>query len=176
VGIEIHYIEGNHDFLIHRVFKNSERVRVYPKSASILLGQKRFFFAHGDTVDQEDIGYRFLRGFLRSPIAKLALAVVPGVVVDQIGRTSAKKSRCRSQHLSLDRREILRKKFRSFAADRMREGHDFVVMGHCHDLDQMSFIVDGRKAQYINVGFPREHGSMLSWTPGDETIEREKLP
>ena len=72
--------------------------------------------------------------------------------------------------------ERLRNLYRSYAAERIARGCDFVVMGHCHDLDEKSFVIDGRPGQYVNVGFPRAHGSFLSWSPGDERIQRERLP
>jgi hypothetical protein len=72
--------------------------------------------------------------------------------------------------------ERLRKIYRSYAAERLAEGYDYVVMGHCHDLDEMSFQIGGRAGQYVNVGFPRVHGSYLSWSPGDEKIMRERMP
>jgi hypothetical protein len=56
------------------------------------------------------------------------------------------------------------------------EGYDYVVMGHCHDLDEMSFKVGERVGQYVNVGYPPVHGSYLSWSPGDEKIMRERMP
>jgi hypothetical protein len=49
-------------------------------------------------------------------------------------------------------------------------------MGHCHDLDEMQFNIGGRPGQYINIGYPRAHGSYVSWNVGDPVIAREKMP
>jgi hypothetical protein len=49
-------------------------------------------------------------------------------------------------------------------------------MGHCHDLDEKTFKIGSRIGQYVNVGYPRVHGSLLSWKEGEEKIGREKLP
>jgi hypothetical protein len=111
---------------------------------------------------------------------KLLVMLIPGGWLDSIGRASSKKSRSGKPALAAclptDRMENLRKIYRSYAAERLSQGYDFVVMGHCHDLDEMHFNVGGRKGQYINVGFPRAHGSFLTWSPGEEKIQREKLP
>ena len=48
-----------------------------------------------------------------------------------------------------------------------------VTRGQCLE---MSFVVDGRLGQYVNVGYPRVHGSMLTWSAGEEKIQREPLP
>ena len=100
--------------------------------------------------------------------------------LDWFGKTSSAVSRTRKPvlpaSLSTEKIERLRKLYRSFAADQIKQGYDYVVMGHCHDLDEMCFHVDGRPGQYINVGYPRVHGSFLSWNSGDEKIQREALP
>lgn len=179
-GVKIHYIEGNHDFLIRKAFRGIEGVTVHSDEFSIELGQKRFFFAHGDLVDQTDYGYRIWRGFTRSPIMKAFVRALPGPWIDWVGVTLSKKSRGRKPLLPsgmpADRVEILRKIYRSYAAEQLSRGFDFVVMGHCHDLDEMSFSIGGRPGQYVNVGYPRVHGSFLSWTSGDSRIRREKMP
>jgi UDP-2,3-diacylglucosamine hydrolase len=176
-GVRVDYIEGNHDFLIRKAFSGMPNVTLYPREIRFEAGGKRFFIAHGDLVDRKDYGYRFLRGFFRSPVMKLFVASMPGEVIDWIGRRSSERSRMSGprlpSELPTDRMERLRKTYRSYAAERLNEGYDFVVLGHCHDLDEKSFKIGNRSGQYINVGFPRVHGSMLSWEPGEERIQRE---
>ncbi len=179
-GADIHYIEGNHDFLIHNAFGRIPGVQVHGQEIRLDLGERRFYVAHGDLADTSDYGYRALRGFFRSGLMKAFVRVMPGSVIDWIGRTSSDASRGRKPllpaEMPIERRERLRKVFRSFAAARIAEGFDFVVLGHCHDLDEMKFQVEGRIGQYVNVGYPRAHGSMLLWEPGDTEIRRIPLP
>jgi UDP-2,3-diacylglucosamine hydrolase len=179
-GVKIHYIEGNHDFLMRRVFRMIPDFHLYTHDVAVELEGRKFFFAHGDTVDRKDYGYRALRVFFRSPIMRAIVALVPGTWLDWFGNRSAKASRESKPRLPTQlpegRMEYLRNVYRSFAAERLAQGYDFVVMGHCHDLDEKSFTIGGRTGQYVNVGFPRVHGSFLSWTPGDEKIHRERLP
>lgn len=179
-GVELHYIEGNHDFLLKGAFQHIPHMRVYDSNFGIERDGKKFYIAHGDEVDRKDYGYRLLRAFFRSPIMALAVFLSPGKWLNQFGQFLSRKSRGGKPFLPmdwpLDRREYLRKLYRSFAADRLLEGYDFVVMGHCHDLDEMSFKIGPRVGQYMNVGFPRIHGSYLVWSSGDPKIQREKLP
>jgi UDP-2,3-diacylglucosamine hydrolase len=179
-GVQMHYIEGNHDFLIRRAFSGIENLKIHPHEVSIELGGRRFFFAHGDTADRRDYRYRMLRLFLRSPILRTFVALAPGELVDRIGRGSSGRSRKYRPRLPSElpagKMESLRKVYRSYAAEKLAQGYDYVVLGHCHDLDEMSFHIGGRPGQYVNIGFPRAHGSFVSWQPGDERIQREAMP
>ncbi len=179
-GVRLHYIEGNHDFLIRRAFKNIPEIEVHGHHVALELQGRRFYVAHGDTVDRADYGYRALRVFFRSPVMKAVVAVAPGSWVDTLGRSSSHHSRHRkpllTTELPIERAEYLRKVFRSYAAERLSEGYDFVVLGHCHDLDQMRFKIGGRCGQYMNVGFPRIHKSYVRWLPGEEEIHRAPMP
>ncbi len=179
-GVHLHYIEGNHDFMIRRAFRGIPGAVVHTDQFGIELEGKRFYFAHGDLVDAKDFGYRFLRAFFRSLFFRLLVMLLPGSWVDWIGRTSSERSRKVNPELPAclpeGGMERLRKLYRNYAAEQIAQGYDYVVMGHCHDLDEMSFVVGGRPGQYVNVGFPRVHGSFLAWHPGDEKISRERMP
>ncbi len=178
-GVELHYIEGNHDFQLKRAFAPIPNLQLHEDYVSLQIGDKRIFACHGDTVDRRDYGYLALRMAFRSPVMKALIGALPGSWIDGLGRASSSMSRSRKPALpvELPRRgmEELRKVYRNFAAEKLSEGYDFVVMGHCHDLDEMSFIVEGRMGQYINVGYPPVHGSILSWAPGEDKIRREKF-
>jgi UDP-2,3-diacylglucosamine hydrolase len=179
-GVELHYIEGNHDFHIRHAFRGIPGLKVHPQEVSFQLHGKRFFVAHGDLVDREDVGYRVLRGFFRSPIMKAFVAAAPDRWIEGIGRKSSETSRRKGprlpSQLPANQVERLRRIYRSYAAERLAEGFDFVVLGHCHDLDEMRFQIGGRPGQYINVGYPRVHGSFLSWNPDEMEIYREPMP
>ncbi len=179
-GVQCHYVEGNHDFLLHKALGRLPGVSIHSHDVTLEIGGKKFYFAHGDTVVSTDYGYRFLRAFLRSPLMKAFVFLMPGSWIQKIGEKSSYQSRKRKPLLPtqfpLKEIERLRRSFRSFAAERLAQGCDFVVMGHCHDLDEMMFKIDGRQGQYVNVGYPRVHGSYLSWCPGESKIERERLP
>jgi UDP-2,3-diacylglucosamine hydrolase len=179
-GARMHYIEGNHDFLIRRAFGGIRGLTIHPHHVSIQLQGKRFFFAHGDTVDRRDYGYRALRTFFRSPVMKALVAVAPGEWLDAFGKkSSGLSSRAkprRPEELPIERAERLRKAYRSYAAEKLGEGYDFVVLGHCHDLDEMKFRIGEREGQYVNVGYPRVHQSFLLWEPAEGAIRRVPLP
>jgi UDP-2,3-diacylglucosamine hydrolase len=179
-GVRIHYIEGNHDFHLRRVFAAIPGLQLHSHDFDLELGGRKFHFSHGDLADRKDYGYRVLRAVFRSPFMKAFVTLAPGSVVEWIGTTSSRKSQASKPRLPTSlppgRMEYLRNVYRSYAAEHLARGCDYVVMGHCHDLDEKCFLIDGRPGQYMNVGFPRVHGSFLSWSPGDEKIHRERLP
>lgn len=178
-GVQIHYIEGNHDFQLESVFAQDRSLQLHAESVSLSLEGKRFFIAHGDLADREDRAYRFLRGALRSVPMKWVIRLVPDRLVDRVGKRSSQYSRGKKatlvEELPIEKRERLRTAYRSYAAERLCEGFDFVILGHCHDLDEKLFRLDGREGQYINVGYPRAHGSYLRWQSGESKVFREKL-
>lgn len=179
-GVKIHSIQGNHDFLFERAFSGIRDMEVHGSGVDLDLDGKRFRVLHGDVVNRKDYGYRFLRAFFRSPVMKFLVAMAPGPLLEKIGMSSSHYSRSQKPALPAElptaRLEKLRNTYRSFAAEQIARGFDFVVMGHCHDLDEMAFQVGGRAGQYINIGFPRTHGSFLTWSPGESRVQREKLP
>lgn len=177
-GVKIQYLEGNHDFHLKKAFKDVRGLRVHLGPIIEELDGKRFYIDHGDRVDQGDYKYLALRAVFRSPVLKLFSHAAPGKWIDWIGNTSSQKSAQNSRQTLKDAEKMsaVRKIFREFSKNLLNEGFDFVVLGHCHDLDEMEFKLGSRVAQYINVGYPRMHHSYLSWKAGDTHIRREPLP
>lgn len=179
LGTDLHYIEGNHDFLLTRVLADIPRARVHSREFDLSFGGKRFYVAHGDLVDPHDRSYRFLRAVFRSPLNRAFVKAIPGEWVDWIGTRSSRYSRGSRPSLPSrmpnDRLDALRSVYRNFAVDRIGRGYDFVILGHCHDDDEMRFQIGDRKGQYANVGFPREHRTFLAFDSGDDEIRREPL-
>jgi hypothetical protein len=108
-----------------------------------------------------------------------AVAAAPGAWLDRLGRGASRISRgappLLAAQLPSERFGALRNRYRSFAAERLAEGYDFVVLGHCHDLDEMKFKLGDRRGQYMNVGFPPVHGSCVRWDSDSEWLERERF-
>lgn len=174
LGIQFHYIEGNHDFYLYDTFPSVPGIKIHVREAVIEIAGKRILIAHGDLVDRTDVSYLALRAAFRSPIIKRLFWVLPDTWVDAFGKRSSRMSRTIKDKsdgfcYGLDG---LRKKYRNYAIDQMKQGYDFVVLGHCHDLDEISVKIGDRQCQYINVGYPRIHRSILAIGPGDSKIAR----
>ena len=162
-GVKIHYIEGNHDFRLRGVFPRS--VEIHEAEVTVSFERYSAFIAHGDLVDPSDHGYRALRAFFRSPPFSLFIDRAPDGWIKKIGETLSHKSQLqqgRRRSNSEDeaaRQERTRKIYRSYAAERIATGAQFVVLGHCHLLDEFKFQVEGRAGHYMNMGYPKTHES-----------------
>lgn len=146
-GTRIHYVEGNHDIDVGRYFATHLGATVHTERGEITLGGRRVLLVHGDTVDENDRGYRFLRAVLRAqPLKGLARILSPERVLafaDPYTLDKAGKA-YRAGHLPA----LLER----YARARWGEGYDGVVMGHCHHPAFVTDTRDGRPVFYANLG------------------------
>ena len=167
-GVRVFYIEGNHDFNLSRLFPAEVR---FEDEAVILTDEtsgKTIYIAHGDLVDPSDTDYLRLRGFLRSKVLRALTHLVPGPWIERIGlrfsRPGEQKSADLPENWPVGQRDALRTIYRSFAEKQKRLGFDYIVLGHCHDLDEMTPF-------YFNMGFPPVHRQFLFF---DSSVSSEK--
>ncbi|RZA05472.1 MAG: UDP-2,3-diacylglucosamine diphosphatase, partial [Proteobacteria bacterium] len=92
-GCEIHYLEGNHDFHVKRAFAEFPNFKVHADDFALDWRGHRIYLSHGDMIDPEDRGYRFLRAATRNYFFRVFLRLFPGRGIDAIGGASSKKSR-----------------------------------------------------------------------------------
>ena len=176
-GSVVYYIEGNHDFYFSR--KKFKNINIYTEKLCLELSGKKFFISHGDTANQKDYSYQILRFFLRTFPVKFLLYLLPGQFVHTIGekwsQLSRKRNTLQGEFIPVSKVENLRKIYRNFAVDKLLSGYDFVIMGHCHDNDEIEFCIEDRLGQYINVGYPKIHSKYLFWQEGQKKILRKDL-
>ena len=72
-GVEIHYFEGNHDLYLEHYWGQQVGLTVHEGPAYFELGHQTVRIEHGDQMDPDDRGYRFLRWFLRTPPLKFLM-------------------------------------------------------------------------------------------------------
>jgi len=167
-GVHIHYIEGNHDFHLRQLAKNCG-FSCHSESIDFELDGKRFYIAHGDLVDRKDYGYLLLRWIFRSWVLQLFVKMAPCSWIEKIGFKFTDKNRILSVGEFKPKekyRPAIKRLYRNFAVDKIKAGYDFVVLGHCHDLDEAKFVYQEREGTYFNVGFPPIDRTMLLWDQG----------
>ena len=92
--IEIHYLEGNHDFCLKTIFPN---INVVPRSRQPLMmewNDRKVALAHGDLYDT-GLGYELYSFLLRSCRAMCLLLPLEKRLIDPQIRMLRKKSICR---------------------------------------------------------------------------------
>jgi UDP-2,3-diacylglucosamine hydrolase len=127
-GVTVDYVIGNHDFGHWRFFR--EELGIEPLGTDIerCWHGKRFYIAHGDGKIPGDWGYALLRSVLRNPLAQSLYRWLHPDVGISLARWVSHGSR-RYAGPSAER---LSYALESFAAERIRQGYDVVVLGHSH--------------------------------------------
>lgn len=151
-SVWVGYIEGNHDFHLRNVLEPIGIQMIsdcwdYIDPANGL----KLHVAHGDLVDQDDFGYQALRTVFRSTVVRTLVNWVPqslvSAIADQMSRGLEMQISTLPEMWPAAEREKLRQKFHTYARS---TGADRVILGHCHDLDQVPPL-------YFNMGYPRVH-------------------
>ncbi len=163
-GVQVHYIEGNHDFNLSPYFAGLS-VNVEEDAVALSHGSKRLWIEHGDTIDANDHAYQAWRTVSRSVFLKEFSARMPGVVLQQVGqwwsRNTVKKEQDLPENWPEGKLHALRWMYRHYAEKKFHEGIDWVVLGHCHDFDDYTTVVENRNCHYMNMGYPRRHKSYV---------------
>jgi UDP-2,3-diacylglucosamine hydrolase len=175
-AVSVHYIEGNHDFHLSKLL---EPFQVHLHEERVVLetdtpaGHRKILIEHGDLVDTADEKYLRLRKLFRSPFVKTMVEVVPGKWVEKLGdrlsRPLHQKAHDIPDHWVPAKRDQLRSVFRTHAEKMHRQGFDYIVLGHCHDLD-------GIAPFYWNMGYPPVHRQFLFYDSSADEMKRLIFP
>ncbi len=93
--MEIHYFEGNHDFLLRNIFPN---IKVYPRKKQPVMmqwGERKVALSHGDRYET-GIGYEIFTYLLRSPITLRLLRLWEKTIIDRQMARLSRKNICRN--------------------------------------------------------------------------------
>ncbi|BCA79437.1 UDP-2,3-diacylglucosamine diphosphatase [Desulfuromonas sp. AOP6] len=129
-GVEIVYVEGNHDFNLGPYFRNELSCHILPDGGSITIDGIKVYIGHGDLVNQEDKGYRLLRRFLRSRFLTFLMAIVPPDLTWAISRWGSRRSKERRG--GKQGHHLPEQALRRHANHLFVEGHQAVITGHFH--------------------------------------------
>ena len=143
-GVEVTYLAGNHDFAIGDFFSRDLGVRVERDHVEFTYGGKRFHVFHGDGLAVRDSGYRMLKRVLRSPISQRLYRLLHPDLGFGIARRFSHSSRDYTTTKQFGETDGMRLE----AERRIREGTDFVIMGHRHIPHREE--LDG--GVYVNLG------------------------
>lgn len=151
-GVEVHYLEGNHDFHMAGAF-GAAPVKVETDDFSVSAGSRSIYVSHGDMIDPEDKGYRLLRAVTRHPVIRRLVACLPGAWIAAIGNRSSQESRKynNTDRIDGESQRRLRSLYLGFARARVAAGAHHVLVGHSHLRDQISI----GEGEYVNLGFSR---------------------
>ncbi|MBI5902857.1 MAG: UDP-2,3-diacylglucosamine diphosphatase [Deltaproteobacteria bacterium] len=167
-GVNIIYLEGNHDFSMGEFFTKELGAGVHPGFFEWTLDGKRVLLAHGDTVSMTR-GYALWRRFLRSPVFRFITRVAPPGFVWTTANLLSRKSRKYNQEGN-----IVEERLREFARERIGSGFDTVILAHSHVAGVHKEEANGRKGAYANPGSWAGGGSYLVYEKGALKVARGK--
>ncbi|MBW2058108.1 MAG: UDP-2,3-diacylglucosamine diphosphatase [Deltaproteobacteria bacterium] len=162
-GVRIRYVEGNHDFNLGSYVRERLKAEVCPEHCVVDLDGKRVYMAHGDLVNGDERFYRVFRRILRSPFTYWLIQRAGPRICKRAASLLGSVSGGKGSNKNPERIEAL---FRRFAVEKLREGFDVVILAHNHLPQACMFEVDGREAQYFNVGDWVNHFSYVRYRPG----------
>jgi len=171
-GVRIVYVTGNHDFEMGHFFENILDADIHDTSAVLEEDGLRVFVAHGDMANPHDGKYRFLRKVLRARFTRWLGRRLPPSWVWRIGRMLT--TRCTGEEVA--RRMPLQKIFNTYAAEKLRDRFDAVVLGHLHipTFDESSD--GGRQQIYINLGDWINWRTFMVWEDGRLDLKQWAWP
>ncbi len=147
-GVRICICEGNHDFFLADFFTRRFGIEVYPEAMELVMDGMRFYVAHGDMVDRDNVKYLALRKFLRSGLIYRLQRIVPMSLLFAVARTSSGMSR----EMIVSAQDRMAEKMRQFAEVKFTEGFDAVILGHSHAEALSREMRDGKPRVFAAIG------------------------
>jgi UDP-2,3-diacylglucosamine hydrolase len=160
-GVEIIYVEGNHDFDMGPYFTETLKAKVYDNTCGLLLDGKRIYMAHGDTINMTT-SYQIFRALLRGPLLKFLKVIIPPPLAWDIGKSMSSGSRgYGKKDPSL---EVAQK---IFAKEKLKSGFDGVILGHSHAAGFHDNFAGDSSGFYANPGGWVNDKSFLVYEDGE---------
>ncbi len=142
-GVRVSYLAGNHDFWLRSYFQDDLGIEVFPDPIDRVIGNKRFYLHHGDGLLKNDTGYRILKRVLRSKTNTFLFSLLHPDLTGWFAQWSSRTSREHTSKQHYEESDMV-----EFAAKKLHEGYDYVIMGHNHKALQKKLGL----GMYINLG------------------------
>ncbi len=143
-GVEINYLAGNHDFWLGNFFEEEIGMRVHPDPFGATIGKAKFYLHHGDGLAKKDLGYRILKRILRNRLNIWLYSWLHPDLGVGLACLSSRSSRHYTSHKDYGEVDGMV----NFAANKIAEGFQYIVMGHNHKPVYESI----GKGYYVNLG------------------------
>jgi UDP-2,3-diacylglucosamine hydrolase len=128
-GVVVEYVEGNRDFFLAGGPYADAFDRVALETTFEVAGV-RYLAVHGDGLNDRDRKYRFWRWLSKSAPVRLLVRCTPRRLAHRmVHSTEARLSRTNFKH----RAALPEAAIRAYAAQRLAEGYDVLLLGHFHE-------------------------------------------
>ena len=152
-GVVVHYFEGNHDLHLEKYWAGQLGLNVHEGPMTLELGGRRLRLEHGDQMDPDDRGYRFLRWFLRTPVLRFVIHNLPGNLAAHIGeRASATSRSYTSEKKTISAADAVRKIRDHAQKVHAKTPFDLLISGHVHIRDDYVGETANGPFRSVNLG------------------------
>ncbi len=152
-GIQVDYVSGNHDFWMDDYFESHIGLTLHRDSLELDYDGRRIYMTHGDGLSPGDRGYRFLKRILRNRFNIWLYRKLPPDWAIPLAKFVSGSSRDYTSR----RDHTFEPDYERFAAEKLRDGYDVIVIGHLH-LPALKKLEAGT---YVNTGDFINHFSYL---------------
>jgi UDP-2,3-diacylglucosamine hydrolase len=140
-GCRLLYVEGNHDFFLHRLVDGDPFDSIAGDSLEVEAGGRLLHLAHGDLVNRHDRQYRVWRALSKNRLFFAAFNLMPRRtrqrLVDRLERDMARTNMAFRGGFPIA--ESLR-----YARQRIARGAHVLVFGHFHEERRIEVAEGGR--------------------------------
>jgi UDP-2,3-diacylglucosamine hydrolase len=163
-GVEVHYLNGNHDFNLGRFFRDQVGLNVHADEIRIELQGRRLLLLHGDGLAKSDWKYRIMKRVFRHPLANFCFRLLHPDFGMGLAMAMSKASRDRHQNLPRHREE-----YESAGRAILADGRQDILMhGHTH----LAFVKSWPEGEYVNSGEWLTRMEYVSMREGQCRIEK----
>ncbi len=187
-GKTIHFVEGNHDFHLEKLFTRSlksgptlmKNFHYHTNGLEKKYHQKTFHFGHGDEILSNDKFYMLYRRIVRSWLFKILANHLLNytsinIIADFFAASFGKNKKDYGIHNNKNEKKI--NHYRHLAAHHFKNKEvDYIILGHSHVEDYFKLETKHRPL-YINLGlFIKERHFFYAEQNGDSyNVGFEKL-
>lgn len=168
-GIKVEYFEGNHDVHVAQFWRHMS-VPTWTESRDVKIDGLVLRLEHGDLINLEDTTYLKYRSFIRTSTMQAVAQILPGMLLDRIGRLLSHESRKRTGPARRAQEDKIRAMIRKHA-DRefARAPFDAIIAGHMHVRDEYELVdpqASRPRATSFNLGSWFEEHTVLNLRDG----------
>lgn len=146
-GVWVGYVEGNRDFFLEES-PYRDAFDELGRELTLRHQDTRCLFVHGDGLNQRDVRYRFWRWLSKSAPSRFFFRRLPGALArGVVTGTERRLGRTNFRHKSRIPDEVIT----NYAARRLREGYDLLLLGHFHE--DRTYEVPGGQARIVDAWF-----------------------
>ncbi len=153
--IRLKYVEGNRDYFLAQSYLNAPFHEIATEALEERIGEKRFWFSHGDLVNRHDRQYRLWRAFSRNPLIFSVFRCLPRSLALRFAHFLEQRFRSTNQrHKKKFPHEVCAK----YAEHLWKSGYDTIMLGHFHEAHHLENRFDSRqKHLYILPAWKDTH-------------------